>query len=158
MSPFCGAGCCDELVYFFRIFHSLCFHTTGNINAVGAQDADGLSDIRRIQAAGDEECMLRPTNQCAGSLPVKRDTGAARLSGDVTVQQKPTVGLRVKRRRVEAWTDVNCPDQRTIQIASVFGRLVAVQLDVIQLALFRNRIDNFQRLIDENPDFAGTGN
>ena len=85
MSPFCGAGRCDELVYFFRIFHSVCFHTTGNINAVGAQDADGIIDIRRIQATGDEEFLPRSTDQLAGSQPIKRNAGAALLSGDKTV-------------------------------------------------------------------------
>ena len=138
MIPFCGAGRCDELAYFFRIFHSVCFHAAGNINAVRAQDADGLSDIRRIQAAGDKEFLLRPANQFTGGQPIKGDAGTALLSGDKTVQQQPAAGVRFKRRWIEARSDADCPDQRAIQMASVFGRLVAVELNVIQRALFGN--------------------
>ena len=85
MIPFCGPGRGDKLAYFSGIFYSIGFYAAGNINAVGAQDADGLRDIRRIQTTGDEEFLPRSTEQLSGSQPIKGDAGTALLSGDKTV-------------------------------------------------------------------------
>ena len=93
-----------------------------------------------------------------GSLPIKSNAAAALLPDYEAVQQQPAVSLNFKRRWAKARPDANGPNQRAVQIAAVFGRLIAVQLDVIQLALFGNRVDLIQRLIDKHADFAGAGN
>ena len=134
MIPFCGPGRGDKLAYFSGIFYSIGFYAAGDVYSVRTQDADGVGDMARVQTAGDEK-FLSGTSQLAASLPIESDTGTALLSGDETVQQQPTVGVRFKRSRVEVGTDANGVDQRTVQVAPVFGRFIAVQLDIVQSTL-----------------------
>ena len=158
MIPFCGPSRGDKLAYFSGIFYSIGFYAAGDVDSVRSQDADGVGDIGRVQATGNEKLLLRSADQLVGSLPIKSNAAAAPLPGDEAVQQQPATGFCFKRRWAKVGPDTNGPNQRTVQTAAVSARLIAVQLDVIELALFGNRVDFIQRLIDKHADFAGAGN
>ena len=158
MIPFCGPSRGDKLAYFSGNFYSIGFYAAGDVDSVRSQDADGVGDIGRVQATGNEKLLLRSADQLVGSLPIKSNAAAALLPDYEAVQQQPAVSLNFKRRWAKARPDANGPNQRAVQISAVFGRLIAVQLDVIQLALFGNGVDLIQRLIDKHADFAGARN